>query len=247
MGVRLWSMVTFEQLGRYGRLGNQMFQIAGVIGIATKNGYEYGFPKWINWDAYDRFNTKENINVFEYFQHELPFYGGSLPDHFVHWGYHDISRDNVSYSGHFQSEKYFSHCKELIKKTFEMKHEYPENEFTAVHIRMGDYGDDYHPICELGYYEKAFREIPGPYLIFSDDIEKAKQVFPNKETFFYEGDTYDSLKKMKSCKNHIISNSTYSWWAAWLAGGKVVAPKKWFGPAANLSAKDIYCENWIVI
>jgi hypothetical protein len=146
-----------------------------------------------------------------------------------------------------QSEKYFAHCKDLIRHYFTMKDEYEKNEYTAVHIRLGDYGDDFHPICDIYYYVRAFGELAGPYMIFSDDIEKAKTIFTNKDTVFYSGDTYDSFKKMKSCKNHIISNSTYSWWAAWLAGGKVVAPSKWFGPAWNPETKDIYAEGWTVI
>jgi hypothetical protein len=241
-------MITFNQLGKYGRLGNQMFQIASTIGIATKNGYDYGFPNWINWDAFDRFNTTENILVFEYFENQLPLCEKEYPDMFIHWGYHDLKiQDNVSLSGHMQSEKYFKHCKELIRHYFTMNDEYEKNEYTAVHIRFGDYGDDYHPICDVSYYVRAFGLVSGPYMIFSDDLEKAKDVFPNRETVFYEGDTYDSFKKMKSCKNHIIANSTYSWWAAWLAGGKVVAPAKWFGAAAGLDAKDIYAEGWTVI
>jgi hypothetical protein len=239
-------MVTFNQLGRYGRFGNQLFQIASTIGIAVRNGYEYGFPNWINWDAFDRFQTTENINVFEYFENDLPKCEKQLPDYFIHWGFQGLFHpDNVSYSGHMQSEKYFKHCEGLIRKTFTMKHEYPTCDYTAIHIRMGDYGDDYHPICDMGYYWDAMEKLDGPYLVFSDDIEKAKKLFPDCN--YYDGDTYDCFKKMKSCKNHIISNSTYSWWAAWLAGGKVVAPSRWFGTAAGLDTKDIYCENWIVI
>ena len=239
-------MVTFNNLGRYGRFANQMFQIASTIGIATKLQYEYGFPKWINWDAKERFNTEENINVYEYFEHQLPLFEGNLPEYFVHWGFHDIRiPDNLSLSGHMQSEKYFSHCADLIRHYFTMKDEYPKNDYTAVHIRMGDYGSDYHPICTIDYYKKAFDKLPGNYLIFSDDIAKAKEVFPSGE--FYDSDTYDSFKMMKSCKNHIISNSTYSWWAAWLADGKVVAPKRWFGDVAGLDTTDIYPPNWTVL
>jgi len=248
MGVRIRNMVTFGQLGKYGRLGNQMFQIASTIGIATKLGYEYGFPQWVNWDGFDRFNTTENINVFEYFANPLPRCYVEYPDRFIHWGFNGfLVPDNVSLSGHMQSEKYFEHCKELIKHYFTMKDEYEKNTFTAVHVRMGDYGDDYHPVCGMDYYRNAFNVIPGPYMVFSDDVVKAKEMFPNKETCFFDGDTYDSFKKMKSCKNHIIANSTYSWWAAWLAGGQVVAPQKWFGASAGLSADDIYAEGWTVI
>ena len=57
-------MVTFAQLGRYGRLGNQMFQVASTIGIAKANGYDYVFPEWVNHDAVERFGSKEDVNSF---------------------------------------------------------------------------------------------------------------------------------------------------------------------------------------
>jgi hypothetical protein len=234
-------VVTFSNLGKYGRFGNTLFQIASTIGIAKRYGYEYGFPNWVIWDAYDRFQTTENINAFEYFVNPLPKCTQSYPEHFVHWGYHEGQPDNVDLVGHMQSEKYFSHCADEIKRLFTMKDEYPKNDYTAIHIRKGDYGDDYHPICRMDYYEKAMKVLPGPYLVFSDgEVDEF-------DCEVYNSDTYDAFKMMKSCKNHIIANSTYSWWAAWLAGGEVVAPSKWFGSATDLETKDIYPEKWIVI
>ena len=56
-------MMTFSKLGRQGRLANQMFQIAGTIGIAIKSGQKYGFPKWINHDAKDLLGSTEDIEV----------------------------------------------------------------------------------------------------------------------------------------------------------------------------------------
>jgi hypothetical protein len=65
-----------------------------------------------------------------------------------------------------------------------------------------------------------------------------------------EGNHYmKDLQMMAGCKHHIISNSTFSWWGWWLSGkrGKVIAPKKWFGEIAGISAKDIYTPEMILI
>lgn len=238
-------MVTYQNLGRYGRFGNQLFQIAGTIGLAKRFGLEYGFPAWVNWDAFDRFDTDENINVFEFFENELPRSEGTFKELFIPWGYHEVVlTDGVSISGHLQSERYFEHCKDLIQYYFKMKEEPEELEYTAIHIRRGDYGGDYHPALGMEYYGEAMKLIGGPYLLFSDDVDEAQRMI-DCEAFV--GDTYESFKVMKKCKNHIIANSTYSWWAAWLAGGRVVAPKRWFGPAAQLETKDIYARDWMVI
>ena len=242
-------MVTFNQLGRYGRLGNQMFQIAGTIGIAEANGYQYYFPEWKNYDAKDRFNTKENIDVQKHFANRLPTAYLELKDYHIPWGWHGIQHpDNANYVGHLQSELYFKHCADKIRHYFTFTKPHPKNDYTAIHVRMGDYGDGYHPICSREYYEAAMSHLAGPYILFSDEPMRAYEYLGKpKNVTLYVSDTYDELAKMASCKNHIIANSTFSWWGAWLAGGQVVAPRRWFGPDAGIDALDIYCENWVVI
>ena len=90
------------------------------------------------------------------------------------------------------------------------------------------------------------------FLIFSDDINWCKEFFPDiPEKFkFIDGNTdYEDLILMSLCKNNIICNSTFSWWAAWLNQNqdkKVIVPTNWFGKAyANNKTDDIFCENWI--
>ena len=62
-------------------------------------------------------------------------------------------------------------------------------------------------------------------------------------------DPYIDLYLMSQCDDFIIANSTFSWWGAWLANrGKVIAPKKWFGPNnSHLNTKDLYPEHWEII
>lgn len=263
--------LTFNQLGRYGRLGNQMFQIASTIGIARKNGWNYAFPEWKNYDHLERFGTTEDINVQKYFANHLPVYcGPKIEDKFVHWGYWPITLNgsyNISLVGHMQSEKYFLHCQDEIRHYFKMVDEYPNNDYCAIHVRLGDYDDSYHPRQKMDYYEAAMRRMPEgtTFRIFSDEINKAREMFPvsfngipiqftvgegSTHEEWKQGNTMDEFKAMKACKHFIIGNSTYSWWAAWLSnqrGKKVIAPSKWFGAIAKLDARDIYCKNWEVI
>jgi hypothetical protein len=243
-------MITFGNLGRYGRLGNQMFQVASTIGIAKANGYDYAFPEWVNHDAVERFGSKEDVNVGEWFPNweQVPRLDRELPDYHIPWGWHGLNHpDGWNYVGHMQSEKYFGHCSDYIRELFTFSKPSPRINATAVHVRCGDYGSDYHPICSREYYREAFDLVPGPYIIFSDDPIKATKIV-HRGDLFQSGTTRNDFEQMVSCRRHIIANSTFSWWGAWLAESEqVVAPAAWFGPAAGLDPTDIYCQNWTVL
>jgi hypothetical protein len=256
-------MLTFNELGRYGRLGNQMFQIASTIGIATRHGYEFGFPAWKNYDAKERFNSKEDIDIQQYFKNPLPLCEKKERVHFVDWGYHRLNlEDNISLAGHLQSEKYFLHCKDLVRHYFELKEQKVRinDKFCSVHIRLGDYDNNYHPRLGLEYYLKAFeimrKKRVNQFFVFSDEADKAFELFRYREikegeiTIVPTGTTFEDFNTMVGFQNHIIGNSTFSWWAAWLSNcppQNVIAPRNWFGEVANLSSEDIYCEGWTVL
>jgi hypothetical protein len=248
-------MVTFGKLGLHGRFGNQLFQVASTIGIARKRGYEVAFPQWVNHDAANRFGAKEDVNVHEWFpnwKHYKRCNPEGMYEYYIHWGWHGFEfPDGVSILGHMQSELYFEHCADEIRGLFTMKGEPDRISYTAVHIRMGDYGGSYHPICSFDYYEQAFRVVKGPYMVFSDEPQKAWEMLKpllGPSDILFHGDTRYSFSRMKKCKSHIIANSTFSWWAAWLAGDEVVAPRQWFGPdAAYLDTTHLYPKTWTVV
>ena len=208
-------MVTFGQLGRYGRLGNQMFQVASTIGIATRNKQDYCFPEWVNWDAKERFGSDEDVEVGKWFK-PLPEmvlckYITKNPP----WGYNVVKLDrdkNYDLSGHMQSEKYFNHCAETIKELFTLEGE--PTDAVAIHVRMGDYchSNDYHPVCDYGYYQQAIDFIGRDrrLIVFSDEPDKAEQMFPNMETD--RSNTKEALRRMMWCEDFIIANSTFRWW-----------------------------------
>jgi hypothetical protein len=266
---------TFLSLGRYGRFANQIFQIAGTIGIARRNGLEPVFPKWVNYDHAERFGSNEPVDVWRHLANPLP----ELPTDFkvdeasnapIPWGYHEVHLNNAlnhNLSGHLQSYKYFSHCIDEVRKALTFKNEFPLRKYVAVHVRRGDYDDLYHPRLGLKYYRDAMQYFPEDtvFQVFSDDIRSVAKEFYNtgqdpdyieRKFRFVNLDepTYDyieSFKLMKSCSGFIIGNSSYSAAAAMLndlPGKKVIAPKRWFGEAhAGIDAKDIYCDDWIVI
>ena len=122
----------------------------------------------------------------------------------------------------------------------------------SLHIRRSDYVEkqSYHPLCTLDYYKKALGKLPHnvPVLIFSDDPNWCKNQYLFQSDRFIVSETNDNLMDlclMTMFSYHIIANSSFSWWGAWLAGSKhVIAPKIWFGPAANIDDKDLVPESW---
>jgi hypothetical protein len=261
------SVLTFSRLGRYGRFGNQLYQIAGTCGIARRVGFDWAMPEWKNWDGLN-FESGLEIDVQQYFVNPLPRYDGPpLPELGVPWGYHDVRPTRSSdLLGHFQSQKYFDHCLDELRWYFTMREEPPLNDYAAIHVRLGDYGEQaspqhpqgnpYHPRMNMSYYGPAFAEFPRDqkYLVFSDGIEECKQMFSESPLIEYsEGRTYfEDFRLMKRCRHFVISNSSFSAMAAVLGEApdkKVVAPAPWFGgPYTNtLDPKDIYNPDWTVI
>ena len=240
-------MITFSNLGKYGRLGNQMFQYAAIIGIAKKSGYEWGFPT-------------NNTNIIEFFDITSPSVV-QFPikrAHVAKTSYDSIVfelPDNLDYTGYFQTEKYFKHCSDFIKKEFTFKTEikekvdawFGENKYVSIHIRRGDYVNlqNVHPIQSLEWYKAAMDLFPDTiFLIFSDDKEWCKRNFKNTNISPFVSSGED-LYAMSKCNGHIICNSSFSWWAAWLSGKRTIAPKIWYGPDGPQDWEDIYCEDWI--
>jgi len=165
------------------------------------------------------------------------------------------------FDGYFQSEKYFADCIEDIRKEFQFKDKLkiPEGNAVAIHIRRGDYVKlaDIHLVCTPAYYENAIAYIQShvenpTFYVFSEDLEWVRQNIniPSNSVFVdYNQDMPSShdMQLMSLCKHNIISNSSYSWWAAWLnknPGKIVVAPDKWF---ANDMETDIYTDSMVKI
>lgn len=259
---------TFSRLGRFGRFANGCYQVASSIGIARRNGFDFAFPVWKNHDGLN-FESGLDIDVYRRFLNPLPIYDGPpLPELGVPFGYQDIQlTHSTDLYGHFQSEKYFSHCLDEVKFYMRMKDEGPLTDYCALHWRAGDYGpqtspqhpdgNHYHPRMALDYYEPAIKQFGSKqkFMVFSDDIEGAGRMLQHLGVAFSLStgrDYMDDFKLMKRCSSFVISNSSYSAMAAVLGDApdkQVVAPFPWFGGPydGKLDPKDIYSPNWTVV
>lgn len=239
------SLPNLNDISSTGRLGNQMFQLATAISYALTNNINVHFPQW----KYD-----------EFLRNKL---GGSQPlpaDLYIEQGFHysSIPYDNksIQLSGYFQSWKYFNKHSEIIKRIFYPNINIDKIDKVSIHVRRGDYVNltDHHPLLPLEYYKEAIELLNDRFLIFSDDIEWCKKNFKvDADISFFEGDynEFYTLHHMASCKAHIIANSSYSWWAAYLSGNDTIAPLvkyPWFGRAySHYDMNDLLLPEWIIL
>jgi hypothetical protein len=241
-----------------GGLSNQLFQYAAGYAHAKKMSTEFFYPS-----KPPQATTALRLNgLHEIFKLSAlktgthgPLYNES------HFGFHYNPIPEVSHLtlyGYFQSEKYFSEYKEDIRKEFTFRNitEFKVPKKTvSIHVRRGDYlsKPEYHPTCTMEYYQKAMSLFPGhKFLVFSDDKEWCLDWFdfPNTQVSLSES-AEEELQRMSLCDHHIIANSSFSWWGAWLNTNKnkrVVAPKKWFGIVYNsYVVSDIYLPEWTIL
>ena len=182
-------------------------------------------------------------------------------------------KPTVYLDGFWQSEKYFLPIAETIRREFTVSSP-PEGEnikmiqymqaqnSVALHIRHGDNATSLaknHGVLPMDYYQKASGDLAGKasslhYYIFSDDPAWAKENLRiNAPTTFvtHNGDekNYEDLRLMAYCKHHIIGNSTFSWWGAWLGkkpGQIVYAPKR-YNMGTSAPVADLYPRAWNLV
>lgn len=181
--------------------------------------------------------------------------------------------DSVYLDGYWQSEKYFFNIADIIRNEFTVKlpqadknrqlaQQITSCESVSLHVRRGDYVTDaktntIHGTCDLDYYaqciERLSQQVHHPcFFIFSDDPEWAEKnlKITHPATFVAHngpGKNYEDLRLMSQCRHHIIANSSFSWWGAWLGqhpNTSVYAPKRWFN-SPSFNTKDLLPEVWI--
>ena len=252
-------MITFSRLGKMGRIGNQLFQIASTIGISKKNNKSFSFPNW-QYSKYFKLKYEKNegdnqcVTIKE--------------NQFCYTDFNLTSNSNYDLYGYLQSFRYFENINiydyldfeeifyEPIFKSFDF-----ENSI-SIHFRRNDYLKLSHIYenLDINYYHNCLnmaKDIFETIYVFSDDIDWCKLNFnySGKKIIFIEGNSdIEDLMIMSKCKNNIISNSTFSWWAAFLnknENKKIYCPENWFklpnNEIVNFKCEDLIPENWIKI
>lgn len=200
----------------------------------------------------------------------LPFFHNETIEYSFDKNIKNIDR-SIILNGYYQNEEYFLKINHEIKNNFYSLREkiknnnildmMKNNNSVAIHIRRGDYITNIstyekHGACDLNFYKQAINYFSNtnPYFfIFSDDIEWCKNNININGNVLFVSDMCNSdieeFLLMQNCKNFIISNSTFSWWAAWLSNSNakiVICPKIWFkDKILNNLSRQLIPENWL--
>lgn len=240
----------------FGRLGNQMFQIAAALGYA----YDYKVPFVLPLKTA---NDKTWPNYFYGKFADGQKYDWMIRDRFIEpsHAYTKIPRfqSGVRLDGYFQSYKYFIDHIDRVRSDFEFSRNTMPGA-VAVHIRRGDYLDHptKHPVVTFEYLRTAFSifSVEARFLVFSDDIDWCKKALSSMSkgrniTFVLTGDPLDNMRLMASCEHAIVANSSYSVMAAILNPSptkEVVCPHEndYFGiDNKHLDVSTLMPPDWI--
>jgi len=216
-------MIGFDAIGTIGRLGNQMFQHAALKGIARNRGFEYSIPPEYPQVQIDNYGLLEafemsGVDAIGFTQHKKTIQEAHF--HFDENIFNECA-DNSNIFGFFQTEKYFKHVEDEVRKDYTFKKEWLEpcqefmkqfegQEVAFLHVRRGDPNltdkrgfkwayvnlQDQHPVQPLEYYEEALKHFPEdmPIIVFSDAIDWCKEqdfFKPDRFMFSEPEDKYD--------------------------------------------------------
>ena len=183
------------------------------------------------------------------------------------------ARRDVYLIGYWQSEKYFAAIADLIREEFQLREEpsatsrelaqrIQDCQAVSLHVRRGDYVTNprthqVHGVCSLEYYARCIayiaQRVEHPtFFVFSDDPDWARaHIRPGHPTVYVTHNgaarDYEDLWLMSQCKHHILANSSFSWWGAWLCRNPdkiVLAPQRWFNDL-SIDTRDLLPEHWL--
>jgi hypothetical protein len=178
-------------------------------------------------------------------------------------------------AGVWQSYRYFAGIEDVLRRDFEFRDELPPAAAdlaeaisrpgaVCLHVRRGDYTEPAHAnsigLSGIDYYRRGVARVrefvdQPAFFIFSDDLDWCRANFHwlGRAARFVEYAApsgfklhASDLQLMARAECFITANSTFSWWAAWLAGDRaklVITPREWFKDP-RLSADDLVPKHW---
>lgn len=256
-----------------GGLGNQLFEAAHALSQGWKHNREVVFiPRsWTPGQGRGAENYVNNVFRNLKFVDDLEGFTRVTEGPFEYSEVNPVE-ENTVFDGYFQSTKNWFGFDDQIRDIFQpsqevvddLRSKYPQlnqPKTLSIHVRRGEYLQfpEIHPTISVEYIQEALKII-GEYstvFIFTEDESRwpgsrdfvmnnfsfPNVVFPNEDQDWKE------LYLMGLCENHIISNSTFSWWATFLnknKNKKIVCPSRWFGPRGP-KADDIYESYWNLV
>lgn len=198
-----------------------------------------------------------------------------LEPHFHYWPAIHHAPGECYLVGYWQSPKYFQRHASVVRTDFtfttpltninaELSEHITHVNAVSMHVRRGDYVSSphnvaKHGVCSLDYYKAAIHyiaeHVEAPYyFVFSDDMDWVRANLNINGHVCYVihnrgPESYNDMRLMSLCRHHIIANSSFSWWGAWLNPSTakiVVAPKRWFNEyPANTG--DLFPEEWVTL
>ncbi len=263
-------MITMTNFGENGRLGNQLFQYSSLMGLSESHKQPLKLKDWKykyffkgEWPLISE-EEIEALNAVRLIQE--PTFA-----HTPEWPY-IRENENVDLTGYLQSEKYWEAYRDKIKQTLLFTEEFKKqvrntDQFKdafskptiAISIRRGDYvGNRCYLQLPITYFILALHEhFPNwrehNIILFSDDIPYCRVHFGClKNVYFSENNSdIEDLCIMSQCDHFIISNSTFSWWGAYLGekeNSKIIRPNGLFDNkmAKRNDSKDFYPSRWTI-
>lgn len=256
-----------------GQLGNQLFKIASTLAYA----WDYGaIPLFPDLNRYD-YRLNENRDKI-FFRLDASSPPRPFTTHYVEIAWHSsekipFQRDQILY-GYYQSWKRFDHYRDRLLQVFaptelmeqSIRQKYGEllahPNTVSVHVRTFNawlHNSKLHPFLGAEYYKRAFEQFPKDtlFVVFSDRINWCKQHFAamGKQFVFIEGnDAIFDLYLMSMMKHHIMANSSFSWWGAYLNTSpqkRVIAPTSMMHPDLYAfplkQPNEFYLPDWILV
>lgn len=251
------------------RLGNQLFQLASLIGMARRYDTQLVLPDcWTYKECFVLYPCVEWEAVHADLTLREPTFACAL-DHFDAHAV-DIRTKCVDIRGFLQSENYWKESEPLVRKALSFRQDIDKaakeilafnginmRTSVAISVRRGDFTTDAnHVLLPASYYEKAYRShFNGQAAcFFSDDCPWCEQHLAHLTPDSFLAHPLSPILQlacMSQFRHFVIANSTFSWWGAYLspATGKVVVrPKRHFsGTMAHTDISDHYPEDWIAM